>query len=183
MMTNDEITEHLFVREEPVPADVAMVFAAANEMVMGQRTRRGTELYLAGFVPRLLLTGGGDPARSCSEAAWMAELVRKQGVPDSALLLEDKSRTTFGNVKLSVTLLRERGLLNEITTVLLVSSEWHVRRVLLTTKKYFPSDVRLVCCPTCEGCNQDNWLKSDAYREAVYTEADLLEHFTKIGTL
>ena len=183
MMVDDKITEQLFVQEAPVPSDIAMVFGAVDEIVMGQRARRGAELYLAGYVPRLLLTGGCVPVRGYPESAWMAECVQKYGVPNSALLLEDRSSNTFENVMMSVRLLRERGFLNKIGTIALVSSEWHMRRVLLTAKKYFPGNVHFVCCPTCEGCNRENWLNSDASRRMVYTEADLLELFLKTGAL
>src|ERR671916_40102 len=51
-LTDDEITELLFVREEPVGADLAMVFGAANEEDLARRTHQGVRLYREGYVPR-----------------------------------------------------------------------------------------------------------------------------------
>jgi uncharacterized Zn finger protein len=45
-----------------------MLFAAANEVDMERRTRRGVELYKAGCVTKLLVTGGGVLARTHPEA-------------------------------------------------------------------------------------------------------------------
>jgi hypothetical protein len=87
-MTDDEITRLLFVREDPVPADLAMVFAAANERDLQRRTRRGVELYQEGYVPRLLVTGGGVLARRRPEARPMAEVARALGVSGPDLLVE-----------------------------------------------------------------------------------------------
>ena len=61
-MTDDEITELLFVRQEPVPAELAMVFAADNEDDMARRTRRGVELYQAGYAPRMDTDGRAGSA-------------------------------------------------------------------------------------------------------------------------
>lgn len=76
-MTDDQITELLFVREEPVRADLAMVFGAANEADLARRTRQGVRLYREGYVPRLLVTGGGVLALTRPEAARTADLARR----------------------------------------------------------------------------------------------------------
>ena len=182
-MTDNEITEMLFICEDPVPADLAMVFAAANELDMVRRTRRGVELYKAGYVPKLLVTGGGVLARNCPEAKRMAEIARDLGVPASDLLVEDRSANMFDNVRFSVEVLNECGLLQQLESILLVSSEWHMRRVLLTARRYLPSRIRLVCCPTCEGCNRDNWTESEECRGEVEQEATLLEAYLATGAL
>jgi len=182
-MTDEDIAELVFVREDPVAADLAMVFAAANEVDLARRTRRGVSLYHDGYVPRLLLTGGGVLACACPEARRMAEIARELKVPDPDLLVEDTSSNTFDNVRFSIALLREYGVLDELATVILVSSEWHMRRVLLTSKRFFPSSVRFVCCPTTEGCNRANWTESETCRGEVTDEALLLEAFLETGAI
>ena len=176
-MTDDQITELLFVREEPVRADLAMVFGAANEEDLARRTRQGVRLYREGYVPRLLVTGGGILALARPEAVRMADLSRRLGVPDADLLVESRSNTTVANARYSLDLLRERGLLEGLATVLLVSSEWHMRRVLLTVRATFPGGIRLVCCPTTEGCTRENWTASEACRREVIRESELLTAF------
>jgi hypothetical protein len=105
------------------------------------------------------------------------------GVPVSDLLVEDRSANTFDNVRFSVDMLNECGLLPQLNSILLVSSEWHMRRVLLTARRYLPSRIRLVCCPTCEGCNRHNWTKSEECRGEVEQEATLLEAYLATGAL
>jgi uncharacterized SAM-binding protein YcdF (DUF218 family) len=64
---------------------------------------------------------------SFDEAASMRPLAVQQGVPPSAILLEQRSITTYDNVVFTRDLLREHGW----TSVLLVSSPYHMRRALL----------------------------------------------------
>ena len=178
-----EITRTLFVRESPVPADLAMVFAAADEEGMTRRTKRGVDLYQQGHVPRLLVTGGGVLAHKDPKATRMAQMAREMGIPPENLLVEDKSGNTFDNARFSLQVLKDRDLLEDLDAIILVSSEWHMRRVLLTTKKYFPETIRFVCCPTLEGFNRENWTDSDAGRRTVMQEAELLEAFQMTGAL
>jgi vancomycin permeability regulator SanA len=182
-MTDEEITNFVFMCEDPVHADLVMVFAAANELDMERRTKRGVDVYRAGYVSRLLVTGGGVLARACPEARPMAQIAHDLGVPDSDLLIEDRSSNTFENVQSSLSVIRAARLLDKLSTVILVSSEWHMRRVLYTTRKFFPESIRMVCCPTCEGCNRDNWTQSEMCRKEVTNEALLLATFLESGAL
>lgn len=180
-MRDDEITELLFVREEPVRADLAMVFGAADGEDLARRTRRGVELYRGGYVPRLLVSGGGVLALTWPEAARMADLDRRLGVPEADLLVEARSNSTFANARYSLDLLGVRGLLEGLAMVLLVSSEWHMRRVLLTVQATFPQGIRFVCCPTPEGCTRETWAALAECREEVFQELELLLGFRDAG--
>lgn len=182
-MTDEEITKLLFCCDEPRSADVAMVFGAANELDLGRRTKRGVELYRSGLVPRLLVTGGGVLARTRPEAKRMAEIARELGVPARDLLVEDRSANTFENIDFSIALLDRHGLLEQLASAILVSSEWHMRRVLLTAQTRFLRPLRFICCPTSEGCNRGNWTDSEACRNEVLSELVLLETFLETGAL
>ena len=182
-MTDEEITKLLFCCDEPCPADMAIVFGAANEQDLARRTKRGVELYRSGFVPKLLVTGGGVLARTRPEAKRMAEIARDLDVPAGDLLVEDRSANTFENIDYSIALLEHHGLLEHLASVILVSSEWHMRRVLLTAQTRFPRPIRFICCPTSEGCNRANWTDSETCRHAVLNELVLLEAFLEKGAL
>ena len=182
-LTDEQISELLFVSEEPAAADLAMVFAAACEQQMQQRTLRGVELWRQGYVPRVLVTGGGVLARRNPEAKRMAQIAREAGMPEECLLVEDQSSNTMENAKLSRELLERAGLLDSLQTGLLVSSEWHMARVLWTVKKFFPSTIHFLCCPTLEGCNRSNWTKSDECRQIVMDEAVLYTTFKSVSAI
>jgi uncharacterized SAM-binding protein YcdF (DUF218 family) len=179
---NDAEARSLFLRDPPVRADLAMVFGHLDREVAARRARHAARLYGEGFVPRLLLSGGAAATQG-SEASLMALVARESGVPEEYLLLEEASTNTFENAGRSLHLLRERGLLDELTTILLVSCPWHMRRVFVVTRQTFPARIRLLACPHDEGCTEATWRDSPDCRRCVAAELQLLERFTRAGLL
>jgi uncharacterized SAM-binding protein YcdF (DUF218 family) len=88
------------------------------------RIWHAARLYRAGKAPLLVLSGGSDDDALIPEAEAMRLLLHELGVPDAALLIEPRSRTTEQNARFSAALLRERG----IGHVLLVTSAFHMPR-------------------------------------------------------
>lgn len=94
------------------------------------RVDTAAQLYLAGRAPKVVLSGGaleGD----VSEARGMAHAIRQQGVPESALILENASRTTYENAALTEDQLKAHG----IGKVLLVTSALHMPRAMAAFSK------------------------------------------------
>jgi uncharacterized SAM-binding protein YcdF (DUF218 family) len=94
----------------------------------GQLRRRvalGVRLYESGVAPILLLSGGS--AEQTTEAAAMRLLAVAAGVPDEALLCEERSRNTVENAIEAARLLGQRGL----GRVVLVSHRPHLPRARL----------------------------------------------------
>lgn len=75
---------------------------------------------------RLIMSGGQGPDEPRSEAAAMAEYAQQQGVPASALRLEDRSRTTEENLRNTSDLVASE--LGPSTAGLIVTSSFHVLR-------------------------------------------------------
>lgn len=89
------------------------------------RVWHAARLFRAGKAPRLVLSGGGDPdRRSVSEAQAMKQLLTEWHIPESAMLLEEHSRTTAENAQMTFKLLQRQGA----RSVLLVTSAMHMRR-------------------------------------------------------
>jgi uncharacterized SAM-binding protein YcdF (DUF218 family) len=179
-----EEANFLFLEDPPEKADLALVFGHMNPKVAASRARHAARLFKDGLVPRLLLSGGGQgtPGER-SEASVMAEVARALGVPEDVLLLESSSRNTFENARYSKEVLRKKGLLEGLFTVLLVSCPWHMRRVCLVTRREFPPPLRLLSCPHAESCTQETWELSPECRQAVRVESQLLRRFIEKGLL
>ncbi len=88
------------------------------------RVWHAARLYHAGKVPLLVLSGGVVRTGNGSEAKAMRSLLLALGVPGSAILLEENSTNTQGNVAHTVAVLRSRGLQQP----LLVTSALHMPR-------------------------------------------------------
>src|SRR5947209_2289556 len=106
---DDEITRYLFVPDEPAAGHLAIVLGSAEHDESARRGVRAAELYHEGAAPRLLFAGGDPAGRGRTEAERMAEAARAEGVPDAALRLETRSRTTWENARFCRELLEQQG--------------------------------------------------------------------------
>jgi hypothetical protein len=183
----DELMEAarlLFLRDKPAKADLAIVFGHSTAALSALRAAHAAALYREGYCPRLLFSGGVvGKSTGPSEAAYMAQVARELGVPEEAMLLETHSRNTFENAALSLTLLRDRRLLDERGTILLVSCPWHMRRVVLTVRQVFPEGVRLLACPHEGRCSASDWQGNPECRVTVLGEYHFLNELIAEGLL
>ena len=118
-------------RDEQRPVDAIVVLGAAQydgrpSPLFKARLDHAVELYKAGVAPRLILTGGKADGDRTTEAASAAAYAIDRGVPASAILLDEASRTTLESIRAVGRLLRE----NELEDAVFVSDRPHMLRVL-----------------------------------------------------
>lgn len=89
-----------------------------------RRAAQGAALWQEGTAPRIICSGGYGLNRSRSEADACAERLRGAGVPDSAILLEDRSRSTEENALYTRELMQANGW----QTAVIVSDGYHLLR-------------------------------------------------------
>jgi uncharacterized SAM-binding protein YcdF (DUF218 family)/glycosyltransferase involved in cell wall biosynthesis len=105
-----------------------------------ERIQHAIDLYATGRSRHLVLSSGY--VYSFPEAEVMRTLAVDRGVPPEAIVLEQRSTNTFQNVTFVHEILRDRGW----TSVLLVSSPYHMRRALLVWRKVAPG-IRVIPAP------------------------------------
>jgi uncharacterized SAM-binding protein YcdF (DUF218 family) len=111
-------------------ADVIIVLGAGLRRdntpgpALTRRTLHGANLWKQGLAPVIICAGGKPGNRTRSEADACAELLRGQGIPDSAIILEERSRSTEENALYSRELMDARGW----QTAILVSDPYHLFR-------------------------------------------------------
>jgi uncharacterized SAM-binding protein YcdF (DUF218 family) len=118
--------------EYPSNADAALVLGAAAwgdkpSPVFRERIRHAVELYKNGQVHWIVFTGGTPVPGYPAEADVGRDFALKAGVPMTAMLAENESRTTWQNLSNARRLAEPFG----IHTYLLVSDPWHMRRAVL----------------------------------------------------
>ena len=103
------IWDYLCLREEPQKADCIVGFGNFNTDI----ARRAAELYHQGYADKILFTGGlGRNTLGMlpePEAVRFAKVAMECGVPESALILEDKSTNTAENIRFTHDLLAKLG--------------------------------------------------------------------------
>jgi len=103
----------------------ASSFLPYPELFQGaDRVWHAARLYKAGKAPIVVPSGIG-------EELGAAVLLQDLGVPRSAILTENASRTTAENARYSRDLLGKRG----VRKILLVTSAWHMRRSIMLYRK------------------------------------------------
>jgi uncharacterized SAM-binding protein YcdF (DUF218 family) len=110
---------------------------------------RGAELYLEGWAPLLILSGGlgnlTEGLWSEAEADKFAAVAESMGVPREAMLIENKSTNTGENILLTQELLKEKGLHPQ--SFLVVQKPYMERRSYATFKKRWPEKKLIVTSP------------------------------------
>lgn len=126
-------------------ADAIFVLCSYDKRV----AERGAQLWLDGWAPLLIFSGGlGVITRTLwtePEADQFAEIARKMGVPDDAILIENRSTNTGENVLFTQKLLAERNL--DPTRFLLVQKPYMERRSYATFRKVWPQKQVRVTSP------------------------------------
>jgi len=118
------------------PADVILVLCSHDLAVAD----RGADLFLAGYAPLLVVSGGsGAITRRIwkePEAEVFARRAIERGVPAAQVLLETRSTNTGENVRLTRELLATKGLDPE--RFLVVQKPYMERRAYATFRQVWP---------------------------------------------
>ena len=128
--------DYLGMHQEPRKADCIVGFGNFNTNI----ARRAAELYHQGYAPRILFTGG--LGRNTQHLFTEPEAVRFQkvamacGVPEEAIILEDRSTNTKENIEFMRQLFREQGIPHD--HVLGVHQPFMERRICAALGVYWP---------------------------------------------
>lgn len=164
---NDDITDFIFISDKPRKADVILLPGGSDPAI----PEKAAEMFTDGVVPFIIPSGGvsiktgkfngvkrktdiycGDYPTDC---AFYTDVLLKNGVPQSAIIGEDKSGFTKENATLSRKAADERGL--NVRTAIVVCKSFHARRCLMLYQLAFP-DAEIIVCPVdCYGITRDNW--------------------------
>ena len=109
----------------------AAQYAGRPSPVLEARLDHAIRLYRRGIAPKLIVTGGKAAGDITSEAETSARYARRHGVPSSAIILEDESRSTTEQMHAVARMARTR----QLGSVVLVSDRFHMLRLLLTAWK------------------------------------------------
>jgi len=110
---------------------------------------RATELYLQGWAPLVIMSGGlGNFTKEMwteKEADKFAAIAIKKGVPENAILIENKSTNTGENILFTQKLLEEKNL--DLKSFIVVQKPYMERRSYATFKKLWPEKKLIVTSP------------------------------------
>jgi uncharacterized SAM-binding protein YcdF (DUF218 family) len=170
--SRDAITRFLYVADAPRAVDLCLVLGAPTVSSM----RPAVDLWRAGLVPRLLISGrgprtgpyaGGPPEWEVFRAFALAE-----GVPEDAILLECEATNTRENFVLSAAVVEAALGWARVRSAAIVGKPFHMRRALMTARRHWPADLELVMLPSRDPQDfpAESWWRSEAGRAFVLAE-------------
>ena len=110
---------------------------------------RAAEIYLQGWAPLLIFSGGhGRITKDLwreTEAGAFAKIAIQKGVPAEDILIENRSTNTGENVLFTRTLLQEKGLAPQ--SFILVQKPYMERRTYATFQKQWPGKTVYITSP------------------------------------
>jgi vancomycin permeability regulator SanA len=118
------------------PADAAVVLGArvygdgTPSPLLADRIATGVELYRAGLVP-ILVMSGGDGADGWNEADVMRDEAIAAGVPAAAVLVDRSGINTEATVADTIALLAEPSIPTAWLRIIAVSQAYHLPRIQL----------------------------------------------------
>ena len=123
--------------DEKAHCDVAIILGAATldgevSPVYRERINHGIWLYENGYVDYLILTGGIGKGNEMSDAHAAKQYAIKKGVPEQAILIEEKSTITEENLEHAKAIMDEHSL----DTAIIVSDPLHMKRAMLMASDY-----------------------------------------------
>jgi uncharacterized SAM-binding protein YcdF (DUF218 family) len=129
----------------PAKTDCILVLGSHDLRV----AERGADLYLQGWAPILLFSGGlGNVTKGIwkdPEADRFARIALDKGVPAEAIFIENKSTNTGENILFTGRMLEDKGLHPQ--SFLLVQKPYMERRSYATFKKHWPDKELIVTSP------------------------------------
>jgi len=163
------------VKKDPlIKADAALVFSGDPDY---ERTIEASRLYREGRVRKLILTGhgyGGDDAR------YMKKIALREGVLSRDIIIENGSTSTFTNIAQTKEIVLSQGF----TTVALVSSPYHMRRISVLVSEIYKDNnkIEFICFPVRDSFwSPKGWWKTYNGRRPVYLEYSKLLSFWLFG--
>ncbi|MBL8046524.1 MAG: YdcF family protein [Anaerolineales bacterium] len=147
-----------------------LVKADAIVMIGGdhkpERVQRVVELYQQGYASTVIISAGTVVSEGHEQLAE-AEVMRRQalvfGLPESAIIIENQSRSTFQNAYFTKAILQERGY----NSIILVTSLFHSRRAGQIFREVFGA-TPIISIQPAEACELCWWFQPDQVGVVFY---------------
>jgi uncharacterized SAM-binding protein YcdF (DUF218 family) len=122
-------------------ADVIVAISGGDT---NARAQEAIDLYRHGWAPRIIFSGAAEDTTGESNAAAMQQQALVEGVPASAILLDQKSVDTAANASYVATIVKSI----DAKRLILVTSPYHQRRASIEFTRQLGKSVIIINHPT-----------------------------------
>lgn len=156
------------IQDDGESAEVALLLGSIPERAV-ERAKAAAQLYHEGRVKMIIPSGGVQwefRGESFCEAEIMATILREDGVPAAAIVLENAARTTRQNMKNSAMLISQRYD-NPLERVIIVTSVLHMKRSLALARGAFQEQTKISAYPSYPDLDKAAWLSKEENRKHI----------------
>jgi uncharacterized SAM-binding protein YcdF (DUF218 family) len=167
----DDITNFIFVEDVPQKVDIIFLPGSSTPLI----PEMVAKLYDDGDTPIILPSGGVSVKTGkfngvkekrdiynkeyLTECEFYCDVLIRNGVPETAILVEDKSSYTKENALFSRSVTDEQHL--EIKKAIVVCKSFHARRCFMLYQLAFPESEIFIVPVDCYGINRYNWYQQE----------------------
>ncbi len=175
-----DISDFIFMNDAPQKSDILFVPGTSQSAV----TEKAAGLYCAGYAKYVLPSGmySGKRGKFAAEKiddpryagdyatdfAYCRHILMVNGVPEAAILREDRSTNTMENAAYSAAVLKELGI--KIERAILCCQAFHARRAFMSYARHFPDTEILVVPTDTQGIRREDWFLHEKSYQRVMSE-------------
>ncbi|MCD7867075.1 MAG: YdcF family protein [Clostridiales bacterium] len=173
--------DYIFAEDEPEKADI--IFVPGNGYP--QMAERAARLYGEGYAPCILPSGRFSVTVGCfsgvlaqaeeypgnfeTEWEFLHCVLRRNGVPEQAILKEDQATFTYENASYSRQITDQAGI--RVRNAILCCKNYHAGRARMYYQLLYPEARILVCPSAVDEIRKENWTQTEEGIAAVMGEA------------
>jgi len=167
----DDITEFIFINNEPQKVDVIFVPGGSYPEI----AQKATILWKEEYSPLILPSGRysiklgqftGPMSKEdvytgeyVTEWEFLKDVLIKNGVREDAILKEDEATNTYQNAIYTKKI--TDGLRLNIKKAIICCQSFHARRCLMYYQLLYPQTQFVICATDTQGINKRNWCTTD----------------------
>lgn len=186
-LTNEIVDKLLFRGLEDTGENADCILVLGSLKAAKYRVPVAVDAYRSGRAGKIMLCGGvlrDFPAGRCTEAEYMRQAVLELGVSEENIIVEDSSKNTVENILFALIALQRNLGLNEVRSVLLVTTAYHMRRSLAIARYLFPDHISIMPCPANDNnTRRNNWMHTPAGVERAKGEAMNIVRYVTSGII
>lgn len=187
-----DITDFIFMEDTPRKSDVILIPGSSQSAIV----EKAAALYLAGYAPYVIPSGRFsasfgrfasekmDNPRYVGEYATEYEyckfILTQNGVPESAILREDRATNSMENAMYSARVLKDAKI--QVKRAIICCQAFHARRAFLSYACHFDGVELLVVPTNTQGITKNDWYKSEmGYKKVMGEMAKCGTYFKEKG--
>ena len=175
-----DISDFIFMNDAPQKSDVIFIPGTSQSAV----TEKAARLYCAGCAKYVLPSGmySGKRGKFAAEKidnpryagdyatdyAYCRYILTENGVPENAIIREDRSTHTGENAAYSAMALKELGI--RVERAILCCQAFHARRAFMSYARHFPDTEILVVPTDTQGIRKEDWFRHEKSYRRVMSE-------------